>query len=151
MPTDHGLRVWTYPWKEHVLFAWSAKRAATVCRRRERKRENRRCVSLSVCLCLCFFVRLVVETWSYGVVPTTTGADEWSECRGGVQKQSQPWRFYFQQSGCSSSSNNSNYLTNKASKTEDRFVLLWGFVLTAVLLTLVLEKQHQLTCIACLW
>jgi hypothetical protein len=46
---------------------------------------------------------------------------------------------------------NSKYLTNKASNTEDRFVLLWGCVLTAVLLTLVLKKQQQLTCIACLW
>jgi hypothetical protein len=46
-------------------------------------------VSLRVSVSL-IFVRLVVETWSYGVVPTTMGADKRSECRGGVQKQSQP-------------------------------------------------------------
>ncbi len=42
-------------------------------RHTEREEEVR--VSLRVSVYL-IFVRLVVETWSYGVVPTTMGADE---------------------------------------------------------------------------
>jgi hypothetical protein len=44
-------------------------------RERDREREEEMRVSLRVSVSL-IFVRLVVETWSYGVVPTTMGADE---------------------------------------------------------------------------